>query len=346
MNAPVLELETSNWKRIMKIAINYPSPHNCQPMRVEVVDELCARIYFDTSRGLFASEFGYSFSYLSVGVFIEYVTLSAKSLGYELKYSPSIEEIDLKRDHYLHYFGTLQITKSGLEEKPKLQKDLLQRQTSREAYSNQKISSSLLNKIAHLAHVQGVRLNYSDESELVRRVMLLNQEAVFHDLGEKKMHDELAHWLRYNDRQARKTRDGLSAKCLVLPGFLLSVAVKQPFLVNNSITSKLFKNFYLKTMKNVPAIVWLSGRFNSHDEHIQAGRLFMRIWMELSSEGYYLHPYGSVTSNPIMLRRFLKIVEAPRQSETTWMIFRVGKSVKPPESYRLKLEEHFVDLGG
>jgi len=328
----------------MQVAMHYPSPHNCQPAKLEVIGSDHARVMFDTNRGLFASEFGYSFSYLSVGVFIEFITQAAQSVGYKLSYAPKLTEIDLKRGPYLHYFGDLKIDEK-IKPDAKLKKELITRQTSRESYFSTPMSEALKKSIAEIAADDSIKLEYTTDSGKVRRAMILNQDSIFKDINNKVMHDELAKWLRYTNRQAKKTGDGLSAKCLRIPGLILFAAVKIPYLTNNILTAKLLKNYYLRTMKHVPTIVWMYGNFANHTQQLECGRAFMKIWMEISRDGYYLHPYGSVPTRDKMLQNFNNIV-GHKDSDKVWMIFRVGKSVKPPQSYRLSLEDHFVTVGG
>jgi hypothetical protein len=338
------DTESKVWLEIMRLALHYPSPHNCQPIKLEVTSPDTAKVFFDTDRGLFASEFGYSFSYLSVGVFIEFVVQSAGALGYKLEYTPQLAEIDLKHGPYLHYFGDLKIL-GKTKPDPTLRKELISRQTSRESYFSTPLTNKLALRIKEIAKKSGIVLDHTNDSEKVRRTMLLNQDAIFKDVRNKTMHDELAKWLRYTDKQAQKTGDGLSARCLKIPGYILFIAMKIPYLTNNFLTSRLLKNYYLKTMQHVPSIVWMYGNFDNHKQHLESGRAFMKIWMEISKEGYYLHPYGSVPTSEKMLNRFHNIV-GHSKAEKVWMILRVGKSTRPPKSYRISLEDHFINNEG
>ncbi len=332
------------WHAIMELAQRYPSPHNGQPLKLKPLNDHEAALYFDTARGLFASELGYKFSYLTVGVFVEFFVTAARALGYQVTYKPELTPVDKQREAYLHYFGKLEITAGNLAPDAALEHLLRARRTSRKNYRQEPIPEHVL--AAMQAALEGTQANLyvTENPEEVKQVLWYNQETLFHDLQTPHMHDELAHWLRYSKREARERRDGLSAECLQMPGPALRFALRFPRLITNKIAGRFFKYLYLRTMKTVNAIAWLQAPFASFEDYIACGRAFMKVWLALSAQGYSLHPYGTIPTNDAVLQKVATTVGATNtDAEPIWMIFRFGKSDTPPESYRLPLANHFVE---
>lgn len=338
------ETKTDPWHHIMELAQLYPSPHNGQPIKLKVIDNSHATVFFDTARGLFASELGYKFSYLTVGVFVEFFVRSADALGYQVSFEPLLTAVDSKRGPYLHNFGGLVINGGKQKSKTEAINLLKSRQTSRNSYSSEVPSDSLVGSLKKTASQGGQVLATTRDSEKVKKIMWLNQTTLFSDLQAGHMRQELDHWLRYTKHQARTKRDGLSAVCLRIPGWLMFLAVKQPWLVTNRLTNSFFRTMYMRTMRQVPSVAWLQGPFATYEDYITSGRTFMSVWLELTKQGYYLHPYGTIPTNPAILDKFAAVVGADQKSQgLVWMIFRFGKSAEPPRSYRLPLEQHFVE---
>jgi len=65
----------------------------------------------------------------------------------------------------------------------------------------------------------------------------------------------------------------------------------------------------------------------------------MRIWLELTEAGVYLHPFGSVITNERAHREFCELVGEAERAGMAWMLFRLGYSREPPRAYRQPLSE-------
>ncbi len=53
--------------------------------------------------------------------------------------------------------------------------------------------------------------------------------------------------------------------------------------------------------------------------------------------GVFLHPFGSVITNPRAHRELLELVGEREDGDMVWLLFRLGYSAEPPRSHRLPL---------
>ena len=99
-------------------------------------------------------------------------------------------------------------------------------------------------------------------------------------------------------------------------------------------------------MRGVRQLGWIEGPFSNPHDYIEAGRTFMSIWLFFTQRGVYLHPFGTVITNPRSHEQFVKKAGI-HESETsmTWMLFRFGYSKKPPKALRRSTEAMIIDKG-
>ena len=326
-------------KELLELARWYPSPHNGQPIIIKKLSDTTLEIFYDTAKALFATELGYKFCYVGTGVFVEFLEQACHALGHEVDFNLQLTDVDKDAPPYLHSFGTANVRFGARQPDLQLQNLLRQRQTSRLSYTDEKPTETLVDELKKLASTRDNIFHINTDKEKVQDIMWLNQVALFRDIGNKKINAELRQWLRYTDKQARTKLDGLSAKCLAIPGFVLYLVVKLPFLVQNAVSGSVFKKIYLKNMKSVPSIAWMTSTFKTQDDYLNGGRVFMASWLRLAKDGFYLHPYGTIPSHPDVIKAFYKFVGNAEEGKQAWIIFRIGKSDKPPQSYRHTVED-------
>jgi hypothetical protein len=63
----------------------------------------------------------------------------------------------------------------------------------------------------------------------------------------------------------------------------------------------------------------------------------------LSEAGVYLHPFGSVVTNPDAHQRFLSMLGPSRPANTMWLLARMGYSDQPPRSLRIPTSAIFLN---
>jgi len=326
------------WQQILPYAQTYPSPHNSQPMRVRLRGDTMA-LYYDLDRGLPAESFGVAFGHVCAGVFVEIVRIAAAGLGYELEERLELRPIDFGAANRLHPLGTLRLVKAERalgDLDPVL---IMRRRTSRLPYEPRPVPEAVLARAAAEAQPFGYRLHSTTDPKLVKEVIYVNQRTLFYDLSDPAVRHELSSWLRYSRQQAEATGDGLSAECLDLPGPVMKLFMTQYWVWQLPLLGRLVKWVYLHSMRGVAQVAWLVGPFAGPADYMRAGRCLMRIWLELTEAGVYLHPFGSVIANERAHREFCELVGEAERGGMAWMLFRLGYSREPPRAHRRPLSE-------
>ncbi|MBA3748895.1 MAG: hypothetical protein H0W96_15595 [Solirubrobacterales bacterium] len=327
------------WDTILSYARRYPSPHNTQPIKLRI-DGLSAEIFYDLDLGLPAGDaYGIPFGSVAAGIFIETVSIAAHSLGYSVAERLDFTPMDFTSGDRLHPLGVLTLEPSA-EPIDDLAPDLLlSRRTSRLRYEQRPVPPAVMDEARRMAGNYDQTLAGTSERRLVDEVIAVNQRTLFYDLEKPAMREEIQGYLRYSERQARTPGDGLSARCLGLPGPLLRVIMGNYWVWKIPVLSAGLKQIYLRSMRGVAHVAWMKGPFANERDYTVAGRAFLRVWLLLSSHGLYLHPFGSVITNPRSHRELVAAVGEDEGTDMIWMLFRVGYSAQPPESHRRELRE-------
>ncbi len=322
------------WRRVLEQVHRYPSPHNSQPMRVRV-DGDTLLLFYDKRRGLPAEPYGVPFGSVCVGVFVESVCIAAHALGFEVVERLDPTPMDFDAPAALHSVGSLTLVPAAEPPEDLDPELLLTRRTSRLPYDARTVAPDVLAEAAEEAARGGHVLRVTDAPALVEELVAVNQRTLFHDLENPAVRREIQGYLRYSEREAVEKGDGLSARCLALPGPVLRLVLGSYGLWRLPVLSTVGKRLYLRSMRGVPQVAWLKGPFADERDHVQAGRVFLRTWLVLTSYGVSLHPFGSVITNPRSHRELLELVGESEDGDLVWLLFRIGYSPEPPRSSRL-----------
>jgi hypothetical protein len=328
------------WQSILDEARHYPSPHNSQPIMVRVTGDTTAEIYYDLDRGLPAENFGVPFGHVCAGVFLESLSTVAAGHGWAVTESLRGDDLDFAAADRRHLLGTVTITPASAT--PTARGRLAafrRRRTSRRPYERTPVDPAVLDEAAAIAELSGHRFGHTADPSLVKRLIRINQETLFDDLRNDAVHAEILAWIRTSRRQAAATRDGLSAETLLLPGPLLGFAMRHRGLWQLPVIGAGFRWAYLNTMRGVRQLGWLTGPFATPLDYIEAGRCFMRIWIAFTGHDVYLHPFGTVITNPRSHAAFVASAGLREDAGSmAWMLFRFGHSRRPPEAFRRELD--------
>ena len=337
----------SVWKKLLETAVYAPSPHNVQPWRVRILSDDTADLLIEKRRTLPKEDTTGSFIILSMGLFIEALMIAAANsslkLGFQFcqpasHFTP--EQIE-KTEGELLPFARLSLSHSaGEPADSKFENALFRtRRTSRISYSSQPVSQEAVEALSKLAREWGHTYEQVTVPETIEKILERNIEAVFEDLNAPAYHDELVEWFRFTDRSSRRTRDGLDYRCMNSSRLSFWLAARVPQLLQLSVTSVILKKVYRRQLGHVPTIGMLAGPFWEPESAFETGRFLMRFWLELARRDLYVHPFGNMVTNKAAAEWFLEVVGVPK----IWLIFRIGFSKVPPESYRRSVEEVLVD---
>lgn len=331
-----------NLDQLLELANHYPSPHNGQPIRLKQKDDNTLEVLFEKQRGLQATDISLLFSFVAVGVFLEHFSLAASALGHNLTY-----ELSLPNQNELKGQGILKVAECKVRWSAKaadkeLHDSIIFRQTSRKKYSSG-VNRILADEITAIASKKGMNAHKLD-TEQSHQAIWLNQRAVFDDLFDEAVRQELNHWLRYSKAEKIEKKDGLAYDCMELNGKAMKYIIAHPKWLRLPGVGNVLKNYYLRTMSDNSDVFYMLAPFSTEIESFEVGRVIMKIWIKIASNQLYLHPFGTIMSNNAAHRDFIKLANIKDESRKNYLvfIFRCGQSQKPVPSLRIPVKNHLL----
>ena len=324
------------WGAIIEDAHRYPSPHNSQPIKVELRSPTQAAVYYDLDLGLPAESYGIPFAHVCAGVFLESLKVCALARGYALREELHLSEMDFSSADRLHLIGEVTLVpRTPTDEDLAVHRAFLGRQTSRRPYDNTLVDPAAVVEAEATARRHGHEFRSSSDPTLVRTLVHVNQATLFDDLRNDAVHREILTWLRFSRAEAARRGDGLSAETMLMPGPVLRFAMQHRGLWEAPLIGALIRRIYLNTMRGVRQLGWLEGPFSGPADYMEAGRAFMQVWLGFTRRNIYLHPFGTVITNPRSHAEFAAAVGAEETAgRMAWMLFRFGHSAAPPRAHR------------
>lgn len=332
------------WRTILDAARSYPSPHNSQPIRVRITSGQSAEVYYDLDRGLPAENFGIPFGHVCAGVFLESLAVVAASEGFDLAVQLHLAPMDFGATDRLHHIASVTLEPGEATDLARQRRAAFDaRRTNRRPYDSRPVPGDDLGPVRDLAAARGHVFGDSTDPMVVAEIIRVNQETLFDDLRNDAVHAEIMAWLRFSRAQAVATGDGLSAETMLMPGRLLRFAMGHRGMWEAPVLGSAIKSVYLRTMRGVAHVAWFEGPFATEHDYVEAGRLFMASWLELTARGVSLHPLGTVITNPRSHARFAEAAGIDEASpRMAWMLVRLGYAKTPPVAHRRPVEELIV----
>lgn len=331
------------WRELAEYAQRAPSPHNTQPTRLRIIDDQHAEVHFATDRGLPVGDPEGRFTHLTFGIFVEALRIAAHARGYELEVAYTGRPLRHDPEPGRQKVADLRLLP---REKPIEDLDpglVLRRRTNRLPYDERPLPDEVITALRDEALKFGHTFNVSTQPEAVRWVKELNRDALYHDLEHARYRQELDSWLRYSEADARRRGDGLSARALGLPGWLMKGFMRSHWLFSAPGIKQLTQQVYMRTMTGISTVGWLQGDFVDAEDWARAGHLMMRLWLILTNHGVDWQPYGSIITNDqlrgAMVDKF-GMREGDEGRDMVWLLMRLGYSEnEPARSDRLALSE-------
>ena len=321
------------WHDLVEYARWAPSPHNIQPWQLAPVTDVEAELRYLPGRLLPDTDPDGVFTVSGLGIFVEHLAIAARAEGLDLEVDYDGAPLDPGASGP-QPFARLRLVERATEE-PLSRELLLERRTSRLPYDGNEVAAGVLRELERIAADYGHRFAFSTDPETVDWVLGLNCETMFYDLEDPVARSEVGRWIRYSAREARQRRDGFSPEALGFPGWLLWLFVHVRPVFELPGVKQLIRRRYLRTMRGVRTVGWLTGPFWTPGDAFAAGRMLARIWLTLTAEGVYLHPFGSVITNTRARARLTERIGVDDAHGTPWLLVRLGRSEQPPRSLRL-----------
>ena len=325
------------WRELIDYARWTASPHNIQAWKVKIVSDKEAELFYVPQRLLPNTDPTGCFTMIGFAMFIENLSIAANPHGYKVQAQYNKVPLDSKKSAPMPFAKLLLIP---TQEKENLDKELiLKRRTSRLPYNGKPVEEKVLEELSSIAQKYGQKFIFSSDPSLVKWVMDLNRDTLFYDMAEEGSRNEIGALLRFTSKTAHIKNDGLWAYCMNFPGWLMYLFFKYEWAFELPIIKQIVLMYYMTTMRGTRTIGWFQGPFKTIDDWINSGHMLGRLWLTMTKNGVYLHPFGSIITNKTAHERLRTKFKADESKEFMWLITRLGYSKEPPRSLRLTTDE-------
>ncbi len=148
--------------------------------------------------------------------------------------------------------------------------------------------------------------------------------------------------MRKTDREARRKRDGFSPVCLGFPALIVNLFFFHHRLFASRRGRVLLRRIFLWSTRGTRTVGWIQGPWTSPEDWFEAGRMFLRFWLELTRHGLYLQPFGSVITNPTAHALMADTLMVNGDHGEVWLLLRTGYCPRPPRSLRRPVAEVLI----
>ena len=319
--------------KIVYLASLAPSGHNTQPWTLTIKGPKRWVIGSDRKRWLPAVDPDNREMMLSIGAFIENLSVAAGIQGYEAEFdilgkdnfSSEIAEVRLIKGKQIS------ISEQVIKERRTVRKQLLQTPI-REEDINHLVGN---NKNAVFYYP----LNSNEGSYIRQANLLANKAQVYREDAQT----ELAQWIRWSKREASEYCNGLTPESMEMEGIVRWYA--QHFFGKDDVLGKTFKN---ETIKLVEEQVqncagWLVVKSDSSTvtDLINAGRVLQSAWLRAREKLIAFHPMTQVLEEEPWR---MEMTKALGHSGSIQFVIRIGyiKKYMKPVSLRMPVSKIIV----
>jgi hypothetical protein len=318
------------WRDIDHLARLAPTPHNTQPFRIRPIDSKRAEIVALGERFLPEEDHGNRYVASAFGILSATIEMAAKSLGVQVRITPA-RSIDVAGLHRASTPTTLGIATIVGNIEPSTDASLLDiRRTSRIPYDGRLVDPDVFTALGGITTAHGHRFLEYHDPEIVDATLHLNVDALIDNLALKREREEIRHW--YRTGPTPQFGDGLWEKPLNQRAIEIETAFGSPRLYRLPIIRPIATHEYLKTQRGTRHIALLCGPFAEWPALIEAGRALFGVWVEMARHGVYMHPMGSMLTNPKYAAEIARRFEVA----DCWLAMRMGYSDVPPRAPRLE----------
>jgi hypothetical protein len=323
MNEPARE----RWHAIGELARLVPTPHNTQPYRIRPTSATEAELVLVCERLLPDEDHGNLYVLSAFGVFASAIEHAGRAVGCTI-HARACDQLDgtsLGRSGQI-VVGSAVIVAETVREQPEL---LASRRTSRLPYRPDPVDPHALAALERIAADAGHRMTVVSDPRLVREVLWMNAEAIIDNLQITREREEIRRWYRYG--ATPQHGDGLWEAPMNQPAWQIKAAFCVPWLIACDPMRTLAVARYVETQRGTQHVALLRGPFARWSELVAAGRMLLELWLAMAAANVYMHPFGSMLTNPT----YASWVERTFEAADTWLIVRLGYSEPPPAAPRL-----------
>lgn len=315
-----------NEREILYLASLAPSGHNTQPWLVKYIEPYHWVIGNDKSKWLPAVDPLQRETLLSIGTFIQNLEYAASHYGYYCQWDllaksnqdEEVIKVVLKKISSKSSFDISQIKS---------------RRTLRSGYTGSVLKKEDLKFIAgeDTEHLHYIPNTAKEHKWLNEQTIEANKTQSYRDAAQ----NELADWIRFSSKDARKYCDGLTAASMEingLPGWFVRNFYSKANVMKNGFRDK---NIDIVKEQVLQSAGWLiiTSKGNSVLELLEAGKQMQRLFLHVRTKGIAMHPMTQILEESITNQAVNKTIGI---NEPIQFLIRAGYVNVYPEPVSLR----------
>ncbi|PAT01296.1 hypothetical protein CI105_07505 [Candidatus Izimaplasma bacterium ZiA1] len=335
-------------KQVIALGLLSPSSHNMQPWRIvlDEDDDLKFEVYLDENRSIPVVDPNFDQLVISTGIFIEYMTVGAKQLGYETVVEPfnkgvlpdnptSLEILSLP-------IASLTFIKTDVTSEYSF--DDIAGATKRLPFDDSQINEEILQNLIELNNYESQRfeiITQENELEIIKEYLI---DGVKIESQKQEAMEETSNIFRYTTYEKNKDSYGLNLHS------------DNTSILSRTITEFLAKVFPLSWEKegefwfdrdssnidktNYFGMIISEG--NSRETQLEVGMLYAKISIYANNQNLALQPTVQVTQSYLEMETLNNEVQTEYASATEkiQIIFRIGETSKSVDNgIRLSVDD-------
>lgn len=310
---------------IIEYGTKAPSGHNTQPWKF-LVKENEIQIHPDFDRELPIVDPDNHALYISLGCAAENMLLAAKHFGYECTVNVVTNDKNIS-------FIKLLLNQTGSVERDNLFDYINIRQSTRNLYTNDKVSSSNIAALQESFNFKGIEILMFTTAEEIEKLETFIIEGSNRQFQNKDFVKELVSWIRFSKKEVAQKRDGIWQGSMGMPGVgrTLGNIIMKKF-VSASSEAKRWK----KQIEASAGFALFTVEKNDVAHWVLLGRAFQRFGLT-ATQLNISHAHVNMPCEEIQVRN-----KMAKQFELTGhplLLIRFGYSKKMPYSYRRPLAD-------
>jgi len=288
-NMESIDGDKSELYHLLYYASLAPSSHNSQPWRAEVYGEDSILIFADKSRKLPVVDPTSRELYISVGAFIENLSLAASYFGYETEIK--VHNLSDINDAPV---ASIALTKSNEKREENILNDIKLRTTLRIPFDTISIKEA---DWMTLVDVDPSNIYYfSAESKKGNYIKQKELQSYTQQAKNKNAQDELASWIRFSNKDVKEKQDGLTTSGMGIKGiggFMVRNFFNPEYSKKESFVNQGIDKTKLQ-VENCGGWIVITQPSENIESWINTGRLYQAMHLKCRKMNIGFHPMNQI----------------------------------------------------
>lgn len=341
--------------KLVSQAILAANGHNMQPwlVKLDKNDNNVMYLYVNTDRLTLNVDPYARQTMVSQGTFLEYMNVSAKKLGYDLK-TDLFPDGQYDENNLVESMKNKAVAKITLNKTDKIDTTLYQymflSDTNRGEYKKDSLTNEQVNNLLGINEYDNIELKIFQDNQDLDKLGNYAIEGAKIESRVDRINKETYDIFRPNEYQKNKYRYGFSVEGqgtqgpmkFILEGLLTLI----PGLNSENVTAQSLMDSTKLEVENTPAYAMILSKDNSRVSQVESGIIYSRLILKAHSLGLVMQPPSQVLEEYDEMREEYKNIhkDYAKNGETIQMFYRIGqKIVDYPQSMRQDVMSFIVD---